>query len=608
MNKSRQRGRSIIGIGFTLLLVISMIPFGMNSASNAAKPIAITVNGNKVDYVKFEREQALLQARLQQQFGNLFEQLSKNMDLRSMTKDQLIDSELLLELVNKIGIATGDNQLRKGVFSYFGENFSPEFYGEYLARFGMSAKEFEDDLANKLKLVTINSIFEDFNFPSQKELTFQAEQELAKIDLEYLSFDPAKFVDQVPAPSEEKLKELYEKDSAKYELPAKIAYNYLVINPEDARKMISISEPEIETYFTENMGKYTSPEQVNLSVIKLNLPTDGNPENIAKIKVQADEIVNKIKSGKKFSEVAAQSSMDASKSKGGDLGWVSRNDISPELAEVYFSSYSMGLTKPIESNGSIYILDIKDYKEEVKKKLEDVKAEIKSELENQNLPAYLSEYANKEFEKLSASGKSLKEVFPQAADKSLDAEESKEIPGLDKLVTDLKDTKLNLNEVAGKFVITELKEYKPAYVPEFASIKDKILADHKVAESKNLALEAAKKAIEGKLVDYASQNKLTLTKITTSKDKPELFSASPKVMDEIWNDRASREPTEFDSKFYVWKVSNISKPEQKEIKEKADAIKSTLTNQNTGMMVRSIVNSLKKNADIKLDSALENNA
>ena len=225
MGTTRSKSRSIVGIAFTLLLVISMVPFGMDLSSRQSRPVAITVNDTEIDYGKFEREQLMVEARLRQQFGEIYEQLSKSMNIKSMTKDQMIDNQLLLELADKLGIATGDTQLTKGVRTFFGENFSNEMYSSFLTRFGLTAKEFEEDLRDKIKLVSLSSMLEDFNTPSQKELASQAEKVLSKVELEYLSFDPKSFIEKVMPAEDEKLKQIYEKESAKYELPAKVSYS-----------------------------------------------------------------------------------------------------------------------------------------------------------------------------------------------------------------------------------------------------------------------------------------------------------------------------------------------------------------------------------------------
>ena len=375
---------------------------------------------------------------------------------------------------------------------------------------------------------------------------------------------------------------------------------------------IPLTDADLETYYTENISKYSSSEQVNLGLIKLMLPTDGNPESIAKVRTQANDIVAQLKTGKKFAELAGKHSQDASKSKGGDLGWVKKDDVSSDLAEVYFSSFAMGIVKPVEKNGAIYILDVRDFKDAEEKKFAEVKDEIKSELQNQNLAAYLSEYANKQLEDLTKSKKSLVDFSSKAQVKEISAEEPKEFPGLDALIVSQKDSKINLNELGTNYIISEIKEFQPPSIPGFSVVKEKILEEYRQNEAKKLAEQSAKDAVDAikkiTLQEYAKKNNLKLDNVTTSKDKPESFTLKPQVFDEIWKGKKATAPVDFESKFFVWAVNKISKPDENAVKEKAKAEKSAIVAQSTGIMIRSLVNSLKKNAEIKLDSALEKDA
>jgi len=101
-----------------------------------------------------------------------------------------------------------------------------------------------------------------------------------------------------------------------------------------------------------------SPDSVKASHILLNPATEGGTD---KAKAKADSILNLIRKGKSFAEMAAKFGTDASKDKGGDLGTFGRGAMIPAFEEAVFNGKA-GDLKIITTQFGVHIIRIESQK------------------------------------------------------------------------------------------------------------------------------------------------------------------------------------------------------------------------------------------------------
>ncbi len=77
----------------------------------------------------------------------------------------------------------------------------------------------------------------------------------------------------------------------------------------------------------------------------------------------ARRLIEELKKGAQFSAVARQFSQSATAPRGGDLGWVQRSDLSPELAGAVQQLNRGQVAGPIRSDGGFHILLLRDLRE-----------------------------------------------------------------------------------------------------------------------------------------------------------------------------------------------------------------------------------------------------
>ena len=72
----------------------------------------------------------------------------------------------------------------------------------------------------------------------------------------------------------------------------------------------------------------------------------------------AKEAKAQLESGVEFATVAAQFSIERDAAPGGDMGWLTRDDLDPVLAEVVFSQEIGKISDPIEFSGGWVVLKV----------------------------------------------------------------------------------------------------------------------------------------------------------------------------------------------------------------------------------------------------------
>ncbi len=160
----------------------------------------------------------------------------------------------------------------------------------------------------------------------------------------------------------------------------------------EVRAKIAVSDEEIGKYYSEHRDVYEGKEAVKLKQILLALPQDADEETREKLKLQAEAVLKKLKSGEPFELAAAQYSQGPAAREGGDLGFVEKGTMLPAVDEAAFKLKVGELSDVIESPMGFHILKVTDRRGKGAKSLSVVREEIKEEIANEKMDKKLQEW------------------------------------------------------------------------------------------------------------------------------------------------------------------------------------------------------------------------
>lgn len=127
---------------------------------------------------------------------------------------------------------------------------------------------------------------------------------------------------------------------------------------------VKVEDQEALTYYEANKNNFITKEQVYLYNI------------LVETEEKAKDILEKLKAGGDFIELAKEYSTGPSADKGGDLGYISKGGLIPEIENAVFALEIGSISDIIKSQYGFHILKVTDKKPEVLKAFEEVKEEI----------------------------------------------------------------------------------------------------------------------------------------------------------------------------------------------------------------------------------------
>ena len=130
---------------------------------------------------------------------------------------------------------------------------------------------------------------------------------------------------------------------------------------------ISVELQEIEKYYKEHQEQYNSPTRVRALQI------------MTETQEQAQTILDEIKGGGDFSELAKTYSVSPDSEKGGDLGYFSEDEMPPAFS-VVFSMKPGQLSEVVKSDYGFHVFKVIDRKEAKVLTLDEARPEIEEKL------------------------------------------------------------------------------------------------------------------------------------------------------------------------------------------------------------------------------------
>jgi len=132
-----------------------------------------------------------------------------------------------------------------------------------------------------------------------------------------------------------------------------------------------MSETNLKEFYDKHVTEFKKPESAKLRVIS------------TKDEKKASEIVDKLKAGEDMGQLAGAMSEDDFKNKGGDIGYVHKGRITPEIDKAAFSLKVGEVSAPIQAEGIWYIIKVEDKKPEYTVPFEEAKGKLEKELETE---------------------------------------------------------------------------------------------------------------------------------------------------------------------------------------------------------------------------------
>ena len=408
---------------------------------------------------------------------------------------------------NRLGFEVSDAELANTIRST-GQfaNIPPQQYRQIVEQqFNVTVPEYEHNFRMGLLGQNIQNIAMEGAFVSEPDVEKEFRHRNEMIRLEYIAFDPVKLADQVK-PTEQELKDYYEKNKVAFSAPETRSVQLIVADQVKVGESIQIPDSQVLGYYNSHKDQYRTKERLKVRHILI-YTTNKTPDEIAKLKAKAEDVLKQIKAGADFGKMAEKYSDDKTNaSKGGDLGWVMRGQMVPEAEKAAFALKPGQISDVIQVSYGLHILQVSEKEDAHLRPLDEVKAEILTALKSQTVfdrMQSLADQARAELAKAPQNGQQIAAklglLFAQV-DKYKSGDTIPELgsdPQVAGTITSLAKGGVSPVMQSGeKLVIASVTNVNPAHPATFEEAEAQVRTRYAQERGSQLATEKANKAAE----------------------------------------------------------------------------------------------------------------
>jgi parvulin-like peptidyl-prolyl isomerase len=160
----------------------------------------------------------------------------------------------------------------------------------------------------------------------------------------------------------------------------------------ELRAKILISEDEIGEEYIKRRDEYEGREAVRIMQIMLRLPRETDRAARKKVQADAEMIRQRLLDGEPFEALATQYSQGPAAATGGDVGFIEKGAMLPEVDSAAFRLAKNEISDVIASSVGLHIIKVLDKRGAGVKPLESIREEIKAKLEEEKMEKSYDEW------------------------------------------------------------------------------------------------------------------------------------------------------------------------------------------------------------------------
>lgn len=323
------------------LSVLAMTFFGICSPQNGGMMIsgsAAKVAGEKVTQQEFQRAYNNMRERLQAQYQEAFDPIA--MQLPKYVMRQLVDERVTYQAALNAGIEAREEDVVKlltdaKAFQDEKGKFNPEAFQRYLRSNGYNEATFTAELRRSITVQTFRQFVSRSAYASSRSAALQYRLNETKIEAEYAKIEPSM---------------------------VKLSFS-----DEDVQKFLDdAGKAKVKKYYDEHPSEFNTKDRTKARHILIsfsgarNAAGAGAMRSKEEAKKHADDVLKQAKAtGADFAKLASTLTDEPSgKTRGGDLGYFSREDMVKEFSDAAFALNAGQISGVVESPFGFHVIKV----------------------------------------------------------------------------------------------------------------------------------------------------------------------------------------------------------------------------------------------------------
>ena len=158
------------------------------------------------------------------------------------------------------------------------------------------------------------------------------------------------------------------------------------------RNRVKVTDEDVKNYWQTHPREFQAGEEVRVRHIFIAASQGGGADDEARARGLAEKALRRVRSGEDFALVARQMSQGPSASDGGELGWLRRGTVQPEVEKVAFALQPGEISDLVKTRAGYQILQSEERRGGGLRPLETVKEEIRDRLVNEQADTYRQQF------------------------------------------------------------------------------------------------------------------------------------------------------------------------------------------------------------------------
>lgn len=255
-------------IFMAIIIFVFVLYFGTDRGSQTTNAVAV-LDGYVISESEYYQEYSKMTDIVKERYGGaLTADLLKQMDLKKMAYDNLINRQIIIAKANDLRMQVSDDELRQMITAIpalqTNGKFDKNKYNQLLRYNKMTAEDFEASQKVSLAAGKIESIIrEGIRVSDQEVLDLYALQN-QKINLSFIQISGANAGKRVD-PTQSDLENYLKNNSNAYRIPEQFKLKYLYF-PGDAYAFVEISSSDIRDYYNRRKENFKSKDGKTLGL------------------------------------------------------------------------------------------------------------------------------------------------------------------------------------------------------------------------------------------------------------------------------------------------------------------------------------------------------
>ena len=374
------------GTVLTLIAALFVVGGVASYFESDSKIVVARVGSHDISVEAYKTALEEQRRSLQESFGrNLNPKLFDTLEFKTRILDNLVDQALLIRDAEDQGYRISDAELDQRitgipVFQRDGR-FDPKLYERVLRDMHMSPQGLKQHLRQDALIKQVADSFELSTLVTKDDIDTLLRLETQSRQASYVVIKPQQYLSKASVAAGA-VDQYYTANSAMFKSPERVRIDYIRLSAKDLAAKVSISDDELQKAYSQDLDRYTTPEQRKASHILIRLSEKDGADADKKALQKAEALRQQLVQGSDFAVLAKKNSDDpGSAAKGGDLGYVARNGtLVKPFEDALFGLKKGELSQPVRTSFGYHLIKLVDVKPQTRKSFNEVHAEIESAL------------------------------------------------------------------------------------------------------------------------------------------------------------------------------------------------------------------------------------